>query len=184
MKKLLLIMGDLAAGKTTLAYKLANRYKIVALNKDEIKETIAKTYSFNNKQESRKMSIASVDMMINVFIQFAMVEKPLILEANFHKDEIVRIDAIANKYGYEVLTLLVQADINVLHKRFINRAINENRHPVHLSETLKEFKEFKNYIEISRKELPIGKFIKIDATDLSYQEDNKLLQQIDHYINN
>ena len=150
MKKLLLIMGDLAAGKTTLANKLAKRYNIVAFNKDEFKEVIADTFSFSSREESRKISILAVDSMINIFKHFCEVSKPLILESNFHQDEINKIHQIAKENDYEVLTLLVHADINLLHKRFVNRADNENRHPVHCSEVFKDFNDFKKYIEFQR----------------------------------
>lgn len=184
MKKLLLIMGDLAAGKTTLANKLADRYKIVAFNKDEFKEVIANTYSFKTREESRQISILAVESMINIFTHFAIVEKPLILESNFHQDEIIKINELANKYGYDVLTLLVKADISLLHSRFVNRADNENRHPVHCSEVFKNFDDFKKYIEFQRKELPLGKVINVDATNFNYQEDETLLTLIDEFVNN
>ena len=184
MKKLLLIMGDLAAGKTTLANKLADRYKIVAFNKDEFKEVIANTYSFKTREESRQISILAVESMINIFTHFAFVEQPLILESNFHQDEIIQINELANKYGYDVLTLLVKADIELLHSRFVNRADNENRHPVHCSEVFKNFDDFKKYIEFQRKELPLGKVINVDATNFNYQEDETLLTLIDEFVNN
>ena len=184
MKKLLLIMGDLAAGKTTFANKLSVRYGVVSFNKDDLKEILANTYSLINAKESKKMSIAAVDIMINNFVYFAKIEKPLILESNFHQDEINRINKLANEYGYDVLTLLVKGDLNVLHKRFVNRSINENRHQVHLCNDFNEFESFKKYIEDSRKELPLGNVIHIDATSLDYQNDEKVLQLIDDFMNN
>ena len=184
MKKLLLIMGDLAAGKTTLANKLAQRYKVVAFNKDEFKEVIYDTYKCETREESRKISILAVDSMINIFKHFAIVEKPLILESNFHQDEIDRIDKIALEYGYDVLTLLVKADINLLHKRFVNRANNENRHPVHCSNVFENFDDFKKYIEFQREELPKGKVLNVLANDFSYQEDEDMLNIIDEFMNN
>lgn len=183
MKKLLLIMGDLAAGKTTFAYKLASRYGIVAFNKDGLKEVIANTYPYDSREKTRKISIVAVDTMIDAFRQFCLVGKPLILESNFHQDEIDRIDKIAKENNYEVLTLLVQADMEILHKRFVNRAENENRHPVHFSEMFKRFEDFKEYIENSRKEKPLGKVLKIDANSFNYQEDETILKQIDRFIN-
>ena len=183
MKKLLLIMGDLAAGKTTFANKLAKRYGIVAFNKDEFKEVIANTYTYDTRQESRKISILAVDAMINIFKHFCVVEKPLILESNFHEDEIVKIHQIAKENNYDVLTLLVHADINLLHKRFVNRADNENRHLVHCSEVFKDYNDFKKYIEFQRSELPLGKVFEIDATSFEYQNDEKILSVIDGFIN-
>ena len=81
-----------------------------------------------------------------------------------------------------MLTLLVKADINLLHKRFVNRADNENRHPVHCSEVFKNFDDFKKYIEFQRSELPIGNVINVDATSFDYQNDEKLLASIDSFI--
>lgn len=183
MKKLLLIMGDLAAGKTTLAYKLSKRYGIVAFNKDGLKEVIANTYPYDTRKKSKDISLVAVDTMIDAFKQFCFVKKPLILEANFHQDEINRIDKIAKENNYDVLTLLVQADMETLHKRFINRAENENRHPVHLSAMFNKFEDFKEYIETSRKEKPLGKVLYIDANSFDYQENIEMLKKIDEFIN-
>lgn len=184
MKKLVLVMGDLAAGKTTFAKKIANKYKIACYNKDSIKEIASNNLPYNTKEESRKLSILAVEVMIDMFKECCEYEMPLILEANFHQDEIYKLHNIANENGYDVLTLLFQADIDILHKRFVNRAENENRHPVHLSHTLKEFEEFKNYIETSRNEKPIGKVIKINANSFTYQDDETLLKEIENFINN
>ena len=73
--------------------------------------------------------------------------------------------------------------METLHKRFVNRADNENRHPVHFSEMFKRFEDFKEYIENSRKEKPLGKVLKIDANSFNYQEDETILKQIDKFIN-
>ena len=108
MKKLLLITGDLATGKSTFANILAKRYDTSAFCKDTIKE--------------------------------------------------------------------------VLHKRYLKRMNNENRHPVHLSTTLDVFEHFKGYTEYSRTELIPGNVIEICADDFSYQEDEQLLKTIDGFM--
>ena len=183
MKKLILIMGDLASGKTTFAKKISKQYKIASLNKDALKELASNNLPYQSKQESKALSILAVEVMIDMFKEFCEFDLPLILEANFHQDEIDIIHKIADEHNYDVLTLLIQADIEILHKRFVNRAENENRHPVHLSYTLKEFEEFKKYIETSRNDKPLGKVIKVNANSFDYQKDKELLDQIDKFIN-
>ena len=54
----------------------------------ELRLTIMATLA---QEESRKISILAVDSMINIFKHFCEVSKPLILESNFHQDEINKI---------------------------------------------------------------------------------------------
>lgn len=184
MSKLLLIMGDLAAGKSTFAKKLGERYNTNVFYKDKLKELLGDTIGFQNREENLKLSKASVELM-NMFIcEFGSKNTNLILESNFHDAEIIKIHELADQYNFDVLTLLLEADIDVIHKRHVNRMENENRHPVHLSEPFKEFEDFKNYIEKSREVTEIGKIIKINANDFSYQNEEKLLKQIDDFMNN
>ena len=84
MKKLILITGDLAAGKSTLAKKLSQNLKILSFTKDVLKEVLSDVIGFSNRQENKKLSIASVDIMKHIFTQYAFLEQDLILEANFH----------------------------------------------------------------------------------------------------
>ena len=56
MSKLLLIMGDLATGKSTFANILAGRYGISIFGKDTIKEVLGDTIGFANREENLKLS--------------------------------------------------------------------------------------------------------------------------------
>ena len=46
MKKLLLITGDIAAGKTTFSKILSKRYSAAVFQKDSIKEVLGDTIGF------------------------------------------------------------------------------------------------------------------------------------------
>ena len=61
MKKLLLVMGDLATGKSTFAGMLSRRYQVVALYKDTFKEILGNTIGFSNREENLRSSVASAD---------------------------------------------------------------------------------------------------------------------------
>ena len=182
MSKLLLIMGDLATGKSTFAKSLSQRYDVNVFGKDTIKEVLGDTVGFANREENLKLSKATMELMMFVFSEFAKLNKPLVLESNFHTGELERLHEIAKEYGYEVLTLVLRGDVDILHQRYLYRMKNENRHPVHLSTTLDVYEDFKGYIEWTRKEKIPGEWLEIDANDFSYQVDEELLEKIDVFM--
>ena len=182
MKKLLLVMGDLATGKSTFASILAKRYDTSVFCKDTIKEVLGDTIGFANREENLKLSKATMGLMLFMFSEFTKLEKSLILESNFHTAELERFHQIASENGYDVLTVVLRGDVEVLHKRYLNRMYNENRHPVHLSTTMDVFEDFKGYTEHSRKEVIPGNVIEICADNFSYQTDTELLKKIDGFM--
>ena len=182
MKKLLLIRGDLATGKSTFANILSKRYNTNIFSKDTIKEVLGDTIGFSNREENLKLSKATMELMFFIFSENCKLNKDLILESNFHKNEIERLNKIASDNDYEMLILDLYGDFEVLHKRYLNRIHNENRHPVHLSTTFEVFDDFKQYIENSRKEEIVGNKIRINANDFSYQTDENILASIDEFM--
>lgn len=182
MKRIILITGDLATGKTTFSKILSKRYSVEAYNKDTIKEILGDTVGFKNREENLRLSHATVEIMTFLFKIYAPYGHDLILEANFHKKEVVTIEEIAKEYGYSVLTLNLVADEKVLYERFRNRIQNENRHPVHQTAGLNTFDAFCEYIEKSRDDVELSDSMTVDATDFSYQTDSALLARLDEFM--
>ena len=120
--------------------------------------------------------------MLFLFSESAKLGKDLILESNFHAENLDRLHKMANEFGYSVLTLVLRGDPEILHKRYLHRIYYENRHPVHLSTTFDIFEDFKAYTERSRAEAVPGKIIPIDANDFSYQKNVELLKVIDAFF--
>lgn len=182
MRKLLLITGDLACGKTTFGRLLSKRYDTNLYFKDSIKELLGDTIGFSNREENLKLSKAAVEMMILIFSEFAQLGKNLILEANFRTHELEKLHEIANRHGYEVLTLVFRADARVLHQRFLHRISHENRHPVHVIADLTEFDRFEAYLQKARGEFVPGEILLVNADDFGYQTDHVLLEQLDGFM--
>ena len=182
MKKLILITGDLATGKSAFSAILSDRYKCSVFNKDTLKEVLSDTIGFTNREENLKLSAAAIELMLHIFREFTKFDKDLILEANFHGAELEHFHEAARTAGYKVLVLALHGDMQILHRRYINRIENENRHPVHLSTTLHIFEDFKNYLEAARKEKLTGSIIEISADDFSYQTDLALLARLDQFM--
>ena len=78
MSKLLLIMGDLATGKSTFANMLSQRYSVSMFGKDTIKEVLGDTIGFTNREENLKLSKATMELMMFLFAEYAKLNKPLI----------------------------------------------------------------------------------------------------------
>ncbi len=182
MKKLLLIMGDLACGKSTFADILSRRYETSLFFKDSIKEVLGDTVGFTNRAENLKLSRASAELMNLIFSEFAKLNKDLILESNFRAAELEKIHVIASENNYSVLTLVLRGKTEILFERYLNRMHNENRHPVHLCAEFNNIDSFSDYIENLRiGDIP-GTSIFINADDFSYQTDTEILAEIDKFM--
>lgn len=182
MKRLILLTGDLATGKTTFANILSKRYNTVLFFKDSIKEVLGDTIGFANREENLKLSRATMELMYLMFEGFAKVDQNLILEANFREAELEQIQKIAAENGYEVLILVLRGNLEVLHKRYLNRIYNENRHPVHLSTTFDVYEDFCAYVENARKQKMPENCIYIEEDNFAYQTDEKLLSKLDAFM--
>lgn len=75
MRKLLLITGDLATGKSTFSNILSQRYKVNVFCKDSIKEVLGDTIGFKNREENKKLFNASMKLMFFIFSEFAELGK-------------------------------------------------------------------------------------------------------------
>lgn len=182
MQKLLLITGDLATGKSTFANILSKKYDTNVFFKDSIKEVLGDSIGFSNRAENKKLSNATMELMFFIFSEFGKLGKNLILESNFHTIELEKLHKLAAEYNYEILTIVLRGDVEILHKRYLNRMLNENRHPVHLSTTLDVFEDFKSCTDFLRTAVIPGKSIYINADDFSYQTDLEVLRKIDEFM--
>ena len=182
MKKLLLITGDIAAGKSTFSKILSERYSTAVFQKDAIKEILGDHIGFHNREENKILSNATIEIMCHIFSRIAGTGNNVILEANFHEDELEKLHSIARENQYDVLTLVLRGNADVLYNRYIHRMNEENRHPVHLTTTLDVKEDFVKVAEWIRNERVIGKKLVIEATDFSYQEDTEILKQIDSFM--
>lgn len=182
MKKLLLITGDIAAGKSTFSKILSERYCTVVFQKDTIKEILGDYIGFHNREENKILSNTTIEIMCHVFAQIAATGSDVILEASFHEGELIKLHSIAQEGKYDVLTLILQGNTDVLYDRYIHRMTEENRHPVHLSTTLDVKEDFVKAAELFRNEKVTGKNLIIEATDFSYRENGEILKQIDSFM--
>lgn len=181
MKKIIIVTGALATGKSTYSNILSKRYNIPVLNKDDIKEKLSDIFGFSNREENLKLSHATYEVMKYSLNKTIESNSSIILEANFHTEEVEELVKILDSSSYDYIFLVLSADIDILYDRYIKRS-KENRHPCHLS-GIKSYDEFKNYIEINNEiEYPTNN-IRINANDFSFEKNATLFKMIDSFIN-
>ena len=63
MKKLILMGGDLASGKSTYSNIIGDKFNVLVINKDNLKEILGDTIIVNNREENKKLSVISFDLI-------------------------------------------------------------------------------------------------------------------------
>lgn len=180
MKKLILIGGVLAGGKSTFSHMVGERFQIPVVNKDRLKEILGDNIVTANREENKKLSVISFELMTYLI---GCSGEVLVLESNFKDYELRDIAALTEKMGTDVLCIVLDGDDATLHQRF-NKRLSENRHPVHKSQDFTRLEDFTATLdELRRADYP-GQVIRVDCTDFSYQKDEELYARIKDFINN
>ena len=180
MRKLILIGGVLAGGKSTFSHLVGERFGISVVNKDRVKEILGDNIHTANREENKKLSVISFELMLY------LVEgegDALILESNFKDYELRAVEEKCAALDCDVLSVILDGDDEILHSRF-NKRLLENRHPVHKSQDFTELAPFVDTLNELRNARYPGQRITVDCSDFSYQKDEKLYANIEKFLNN
>ncbi|NCA95750.1 MAG: hypothetical protein EOM74_02095 [Methanomicrobia archaeon] len=165
MSRVIIIAGDLASGKSTLAKKLSSHLNVPFFTKEHIKEILGEEIVYTNREDNKKLSNSSIDILLHILERFTDVKQGVILEANFHKEDLEKIKRECELHHMEVVLLYLQGDIDVLYERFMYRECYQNRHPVHLTHPLQNIAEFEKYVAKWRNEAEVLPRHIIDVTN-------------------
>ena len=172
-KKIIIIAGYCATGKTTFAANLSQKLGIPYFSKDLIKIALSRSFPVESRADSKRLSAIAFDAMAFTVERFMEVGLPLIIEANFVMREnhngLKEGDALLSlitHYGYRSLTYIFLGDLSTLYKRFSVRDVLPERGVA--NKMWGEY-TFENYTRdnVHLNEFNIGgEIVKIDATDL------------------
>lgn len=79
----ILVTGMPAAGKSTMAKALAEKWNLSVISKDAIKEVLFDHVGFGSRAEKVQLGIASMEIMYHMAEQLMKAGQPFILENNF-----------------------------------------------------------------------------------------------------
>ena len=126
-KKIIIIEGYLASGKSTFALQLSKLINVPYFVKDTFKTAICNNISIADRKESSLFSAVTFNAMMYVTERFFETGSPIIIEGNFvpagmkQVDEAGVIKQLIDKYGYTPLTFQFKGDTRILYKRFMDR---------------------------------------------------------------
>lgn len=191
----ILVTGMPAAGKSTMAEAMAEKWKLPVISKDAIKELLFDNVGFQSREEKINLGIASMKIMYYAAGQLMRAGQPFILENNFEYSE-HGMKALLEKYQYPVLTITLTGDYKAIYQRFLQREVSPDRHRGHIVNDC--YPEKKGRIQGERKAASIsyedfvhrieqrgydsfcvdGRQIKVDTTDFSKIDMEKLFSQV------
>jgi 2-phosphoglycerate kinase len=126
-KKIIVIGGYLAGGKSSFALTLSKELNVPYIIKDTFKIKLCSNIEILNREEKSRFSVVTFDAMMYVAERLMETCFPIIIEGNFvpkgikKMDEAGVIKALIDKYGYRSLTYKFIGDTKILHKRFNDR---------------------------------------------------------------
>lgn len=137
-RKIIIVEGYLASGKSTFALRLSKAIHVPYLIKDTFKIALCESVSVTDRHESSRFSAVTFDAMMYVTERMFEAGYPIIIEGNFvpagvkKTDESMRIQQLINQYGYKALTFKFMGT----HRPCINDLLSAKRHLSAVRQTL------------------------------------------------
>ncbi len=128
---LIIIAGLPATGKTTLANKIAERLHLPVLEKDEIKEELFDTTGYRNREEKRMLDLAGNAILLRCAEKILKSGQSLIIVNNFDADMSGTVQEMIHRTGCNCITVFLDGNADVLHRRYVERDRRRARHPGH-----------------------------------------------------
>ena len=185
-KILIVIAGMLATGKTTYGNQISKELGIPIFSKDKFKEAIYDSINQDKLEyeQKRKIGVTSYSVLYTVCEEMMKVGSMFIIESNFTSNSSIQIHKLIEKYNYKCIVIRFDADLTILHKRFLERERTVERHPGLVTEGV--FDDFEKFKEVSNKarEFKINdEEILIDTSDFSKVKFEKIIEVVREKIN-
>jgi predicted kinase len=173
--RVVIVNGLPGVGKTTQAQALATGLGWPLVTKDMFKESLFDSLGWSDRDWSRKLSKASMDLLFVWLESELQAGRDCVIEANFEAErDTPRFAALAARYAVQWVQVLVVCDGDTLWQRHIARGNDGSRHPGHqeaavaleLRERLLTGRVAPLQLDAPCIELDTTDFMKIDAVDV------------------
>ena len=184
-KKLILIAGIPASGKTRYGIHISEKLNLPFFSKDHFKEKLHDVLKWDNtvRGNSKHYGTAAYSVFYHATECLMKAGVSLVVESNFVPQCEEILNRYVTQYGYLAMTVLFDAEITVLHKRFLERDETEERHPglvsgglIHDDFNLNKFEEGCKPM----REFRVGEKITVDTTyfaELDYSAIDEMVEE-------
>lgn len=170
-RKIIIIEGYLASGKSTFAKRLSKQLNVPYLIKDTFKIALCENIEVSNRSESSRFSTVTFDAMMYVVERMFETGYPIIIEGNFVPAGIKKVNEagiikqLIDSYGYDSLTFKFTGNTQVLHKRFVEREETEERGQVNKIGSEVSYSDFNQWCHNLDSFDVGGKVVEVDTSD-------------------
>lgn len=189
-KKVIIVEGYLASGKSTFALQLSKSLNVPYLIKDTFKIALCENISVANRAESSVFSTVTFDGMMYVTERMLETSTPIIIEGNFVPAGVKKVDEagvikrLIDKYNYTSLDFKFMGDTQVLHQRFLNREKTAERGEVNKIGTNVPYDTFNQWCR-NLDDFDIGgETVQVDTTDFSNVNFNSYIKLAKGFMDN
>lgn len=187
-KKIIIIGGYLASGKSTFARRLSRSIHVPYLMKDTFKTALCKSIVIADRKESSRFSAVTFDGMMYVAERIFETDNPLIIEGNFvpggvkKTDEAGVIKGLIDKYDYTSLTFKFAGDTRILHERFVDREKTVERGRANKIGTEVPYERFDQWCHNFDNFNVGGEIIPVDTTDFTKVDFNTYIESARQFM--
>ena len=162
---IVLVVGRPAAGKTTLSRRIAERFELPLLAKDDFKEILFDSLGTGDREWSRRVGRAAFALLDHAIPGHLAARRPFVVDAPFDaRLEDPRFRAWQDEFAFTAIQVHCVAEPEVLAQRFAARAASGSRHIGHADAGGVE--EFRMSLRDGRAELLTlrGRVLTFDST--------------------
>ncbi len=128
----LIVTGPPAGGKTTFVRSVARDLQIPVFEKDAIKDTLYQSLGFGDKDWSRQIGLATINMLFGIASQMLEARQFLVTEANFYRQyDSERAGEVLSRVNARVVQVHCTAPTEVLIERNARRRMPTEQRPGH-----------------------------------------------------
>lgn len=185
-KKLIIVSGAPASGKTTLSRRIASECGIGVVNKDSVKELLFDCFGI---REETKEFLGVAGFKLTYFVCEKMLDsgKVAVVEGNFeNKFALKEFENIIEKHDAEVFQIMCCGEYETFYRRYKEREDSADRHWGHVKLEISEDR----FVEVMRSkeflmDIRNSRVIKLDTTsfDEEYEKaEASLLKSLKMFI--
>lgn len=181
--KLILIAGASASGKSRYLEYLRSNMALPVFSKDGVKEVLYQGIGMpaDSPTAVQQYGAMAYDLLFSIAETLMKSGCDFGLESNFTARSRQSLMPLAEKWGYECMTVLFTAPVEVLHKRFVEREVRGERPEAFGLGLYHDLEDFRKNCAGSL-DFSLGEVLRVDTSDFEKVDYEDITERIRRFI--